>query len=50
MYHSLENEIFNHPNKPFEAEVRLNIIYDLGSYRKENTIFHRYKDQLVNCC
>jgi hypothetical protein len=34
--------------KPFEAEARLNNIYEFRPYRKENTALHRYTDQLVN--
>jgi hypothetical protein len=34
----------------FEAEARLNNIYESSPYRKENTTFHRYEDQLVNGC
>jgi hypothetical protein len=33
---------------PFEAEARLNNIYEFSPYRKENTTLHHYKDQLVN--
>jgi hypothetical protein len=32
----------------FEAEARLNVIYEFSPYLKENTILHHYKDQLVN--
>jgi hypothetical protein len=33
---------------PFEAEARLNNIWELSPYLKENTTLHHYKDQLVN--
>jgi hypothetical protein len=34
--------------KASEAEDRLNNIYEFGTYRKENTALHQYKDQLIN--
>jgi hypothetical protein len=34
--------------KSFEAEARLNNIYEFSPYLKENTTLHHYKDQLVN--
>jgi hypothetical protein len=35
-------------NYPFEAEARLNDIYEFSPYLKENTTFHHNKDHLVN--
>jgi hypothetical protein len=32
----------------FEAEARLDDIYEFSPYLKENATLHRYKDQLVN--
>jgi hypothetical protein len=34
--------------QPFAAEDRLKNIQEFSPYRKENTAFHRYKDQPVN--
>jgi hypothetical protein len=32
----------------FEADARLNNIYESSSYLKENTKLHHYTDQMVN--
>jgi hypothetical protein len=47
-------KIYNYPNLililnlPFEAEARLNNIWEFSPYLKENTTLRHYKDQLVN--
>jgi hypothetical protein len=35
-------------NYPFEAEFRLNKIYELVPYRRENTTYNHYKDRPVD--
>lgn len=37
------------PSLPFEADARLNNIYESSSYLKENTKLHHCKDQLRSC-
>jgi hypothetical protein len=42
------NFMHGHATNAFDAEARLNNIWEFSSYRKENTTLHRYKDQLLN--
>jgi hypothetical protein len=51
--------MFSHPHKTalgysvqetefFEGKASLKHIYEFSPYKRENTILHHYKDQLVN--